>query len=35
MVDYGCVIGDKVKIHAKCYVAQYSTIEEGAFLAPG
>src|ERR687895_162075 len=35
VVDYGCVIGDKVKIHCNCYLAQYSVIEEGAFLAPG
>jgi acetyltransferase-like isoleucine patch superfamily enzyme len=35
VVDYGCVIGDKVKIHAGCYVAQFSQIEASAFLAPG
>lgn len=35
VVDYGCRIGDRVKIHANCYVAQYTEIEDGAFLAPG
>jgi acetyltransferase-like isoleucine patch superfamily enzyme len=35
VVDYGCVIGDGVKIHTNCYVAQFSVIEDGAFLAPG
>ena len=35
VVDYGCRIGDRVKIHAGCYVAQYTVIEEDAFLAPG
>jgi acetyltransferase-like isoleucine patch superfamily enzyme len=35
VVDYGCHIGDRVKIHSGCYVAQYSVIEDDAFLAPG
>jgi acetyltransferase-like isoleucine patch superfamily enzyme len=35
VVDYGCRIGDRVKIHANCYVAQYTEIEDDAFLAPG
>ena len=34
-VDYGCVIGDRVKIHCNCYVAQFTTIEDDVFLAPG
>jgi acetyltransferase-like isoleucine patch superfamily enzyme len=34
-VDYDCTIGDGVKIHCNCYVAQYSTIEDDVFLAPG
>ena len=34
-MDYGCVIGDRVKIHCNCYVAQFTEIEEDAFLAPG
>lgn len=35
VVDYGCRIGNRVKIHANCYVAQYTEIEDDAFLAPG
>ena len=35
IVDYGCVIGDRVKIHSNCYVAQYTELEEDVFLAPG
>lgn len=35
VIDYGCRIGNGVKIHSNCYVAQYSEIEDGAFLAPG
>lgn len=35
IIDYGCVIGDRVKIHSNCYVAQFTVIEDGAFLAPG
>lgn len=34
-VDYGCRIGHRVKIHANCYIAQYSTLEDDVFLAPG
>ena len=28
-------IGDRVKIHCNCYVAQFTRIEDDAFLAPG
>ena len=35
IVDYGCWIGDHVKIHSNCYIAQFTTIEDNAFLAPG
>jgi len=35
VVDYGCRIGNRVKIHANCYVAQFTEIEDDAFLAPG
>jgi acetyltransferase-like isoleucine patch superfamily enzyme len=35
VVDYGCRIGDRVKIHCNCYVAQYTEIDDDAFLAPG
>jgi acetyltransferase-like isoleucine patch superfamily enzyme len=34
-IDYGCRIGDRVKIHCNCYVAQYSVLEDDVFLAPG
>lgn len=35
VVDYGCRIGDRVKIHANCYVAQFTRLDDDAFLAPG
>jgi acetyltransferase-like isoleucine patch superfamily enzyme len=35
LVDYGCRIGHRVKIHANCYIAQYTVIEDDAFMAPG
>jgi acetyltransferase-like isoleucine patch superfamily enzyme len=35
VVDYGCRIVDGVKIHSNCYVAQFTEISAGAFLAPG
>lgn len=35
VIDYGCRIGDRVKIHSGCYVAQFSEIDDDAFLAPG
>jgi acetyltransferase-like isoleucine patch superfamily enzyme len=34
-IDYGCTIGDDVKIHTRVYVAQFTTIEDDVFLAPG
>lgn len=34
-VDYGCKIGNGVKIHCNCYVAQFTTLEDDVFLAPG
>lgn len=34
-IDYGCTIGSGVKIHNHVYVAQFTVIEDGAFLAPG
>jgi acetyltransferase-like isoleucine patch superfamily enzyme len=34
-VDYGCVIGSNVKIHCSCYIAQFTTIEDEVFMAPG
>jgi acetyltransferase-like isoleucine patch superfamily enzyme len=35
VVDYGCHIGNNVKVHNKVYIAQYTTIEDEVFLAPG
>lgn len=35
VVDYGCRIGDRVKIHANCYIAQFTVLEDDVFLAPG
>lgn len=35
VLDYGCRIGNRVKIHSNCYVAQFTEIGPGAFLAPG
>lgn len=35
VIDYGCVIGNHVKIHCNIYVAQFTIVEDGAFLAPG
>ncbi len=35
VIDYGCKIGVRVKIHSNCYVAQFTVIEDGVFLAPG
>jgi acetyltransferase-like isoleucine patch superfamily enzyme len=34
-IDYGCIIGDRVRIHTGVYVAQVTVIEDDAFLAPG
>jgi acetyltransferase-like isoleucine patch superfamily enzyme len=35
VIDYGCVIGDRVKIHSNCYVAQFTELADDVFLAPG
>jgi acetyltransferase-like isoleucine patch superfamily enzyme len=35
VIDYGCRIGSRVKIHSNCYIAQFTAIEDDAFLAPG
>lgn len=35
VVDYACRIGTRVKIHCNCYVAQFTVIEDSAFMAPG
>lgn len=35
VIDYGCVIGNRVKIHCNCYLAQFTELEDDVFLAPG
>jgi acetyltransferase-like isoleucine patch superfamily enzyme len=35
VIDYGVEIGDGVKVHSNCYVAQWSVLGPGSFLAPG
>jgi len=35
VVDYGCRLGDRVKIHCNCYLAQNTKIGNDVFLAPG
>ncbi len=35
IVDYGCKIGNGVKIHSNCYIAQFTTLEDDVFFAPG
>jgi acetyltransferase-like isoleucine patch superfamily enzyme len=35
VIDYGCTIGSRVKIHCNCYIAQFTEIGDDAFLAPG
>lgn len=35
VVDYGCRIGARVKIHCNIYVAQFTVIEDDVFMAPG
>ena len=34
-IDYGCKIGMNVKIHCNCYIAQFTVVEDNAFMAPG
>ena len=35
IIDYGCRIGNRAKIHSNGYVAQYTVIENDVFIAPG
>jgi acetyltransferase-like isoleucine patch superfamily enzyme len=35
VVDYGCTIGTRVKVHCNVYIAQFTVIEDDVFLAPG
>ncbi|MBI2580196.1 N-acetyltransferase [Candidatus Woesearchaeota archaeon] len=34
-MDYGCRIGNNVKVHCNCYIAQGTVIEDGVFIGPG
>jgi acetyltransferase-like isoleucine patch superfamily enzyme len=35
VIDYGCRIGHRVKVHCNVYIAQYTLIEDEVFIAPG
>ncbi len=35
VIDYGCKIGNGVKIHANGYIAQFTEIHDNVFMAPG
>lgn len=35
VIDYGCTIGNRVKIHCNIYIAQFTVIEDDVFCAPG
>jgi acetyltransferase-like isoleucine patch superfamily enzyme len=35
VIDYGCQIGNNVKIHNKVYVSQFTVIEDDVFIGPG
>ncbi len=34
-IDYGCTVGDRVKIHCNVYIAQFSILEDDVFVGPG
>ena len=34
IIDYGCLIGNNVKIHSSSYIPQYTRIEDDVFIAP-
>lgn len=34
-IDYGCRIGNNVRVHNNVYVAQFTTLEDGVFVGPG
>jgi len=34
-IDYGCILGNGVRIHNNVYVAQFTVLEDEVFLAPG
>jgi acetyltransferase-like isoleucine patch superfamily enzyme len=35
VLDYGCTIGNRVRLHTSVYVAQHSVMEDDVFVAPG
>jgi acetyltransferase-like isoleucine patch superfamily enzyme len=35
VIDYGCRIGNNVRIHTNVYIAQFTVLEDDVFLAPG
>lgn len=35
VIDYGCRIGGRVRIHCNVYVAQFTIIEDDVFVGPG
>jgi acetyltransferase-like isoleucine patch superfamily enzyme len=35
IIDYGCRIGDRVRIHALVYLCQFTEVEDDVFFAPG
>lgn len=34
-IDYGCTIGDRVRVHSNVYIAQFSVLEDDVFVGPG
>lgn len=35
VLDYGCLLGDRVKIHCNVYIPQFTVLEDDVFIAPG
>jgi acetyltransferase-like isoleucine patch superfamily enzyme len=35
VIDYGCRIGHRVKVHCNVYVPQFTVLEDDVFIAPG
>lgn len=35
VIDYGCRIGNGVKIHCNVYIPQFTVLEDDVFIAPG
>jgi len=34
VIECGCKIGDNVRIHSNCFICEYTTIEESAWIGP-